>query len=103
MTTRVTAVYENGVLRPAGPLPFAEGETVEVVVESSKADPGPPGEDDVTRRIAAARTLAELFEVLNEAPDEDDGYDLLEALNENRRAAGVPRLLFPPEHKGKTW
>lgn len=96
MTTRVTAVYENGVLRPAGPLPFAEGETVEVVVESPKAAPASPDEDDVARRIAAAQTLTELFDVLNKAPDEDDGYDLLEALNENRRAAGVPRLLFPP-------
>jgi len=32
MTITVQAVYENGVLRPAQPLPLAEQEKVEVVV-----------------------------------------------------------------------
>lgn len=33
MTITVEAVYENGVLRPAQPLPFAEQEKVRVSVE----------------------------------------------------------------------
>jgi predicted DNA-binding antitoxin AbrB/MazE fold protein len=32
MTITVEAVYENGVLKPTGPLPFAEHEIVELVV-----------------------------------------------------------------------
>ena len=34
MTITVEAVYENGVLRPAQALPFAEHERVEVVVRT---------------------------------------------------------------------
>jgi predicted DNA-binding antitoxin AbrB/MazE fold protein len=34
MTITVEAVYENGVLKPAGPLPFQEHEQVTLTVQS---------------------------------------------------------------------
>ena len=34
MSITVEAVYENGVLRPSGPLPWKEGERVRVEVSS---------------------------------------------------------------------
>src|SRR6476660_9265094 len=99
MTTRVTAVYENGLRRPTTPLPLADGQTVQLTVE---AQPGSllPSEDEVIRRIDAAKTLDELFAVLNAAP-EDNNDDLCEALTETRRRT-VERLLFPPADAGTT-
>lgn len=35
MSLTVEAVYENGVLKPAQPLPFEEHETVQVTVHST--------------------------------------------------------------------
>ena len=105
MTTRVTAVYQNGVLRPTQPLPLVEGETVEITVER----PAPPKptltDEEFARQIKAARTLEEMFAVAEAAAElePDDGYDLLQALDENRRLAGEARPLFPPEMKGITW
>ena len=99
MTTRVTAVYENGVLKPATPLPLADGQTVQVTLETTAAAT-PATEDELIRRIEAAQTLGELFAVLNAAP-EDNSYDLSEALNENRRRTGE-RILFPPADAGTT-
>jgi predicted DNA-binding antitoxin AbrB/MazE fold protein len=103
MTQTVTATYTGGVLRPATPLPLAEGETVQITVTT----PAPPAltEEEALRRIREAKTLEELFAAMNAsaALEPDDGYDLCEALNENRRLAGEPRLLFRPEDKGKTW
>jgi predicted DNA-binding antitoxin AbrB/MazE fold protein len=40
MTLTVDAVYENGVLKPAQPLPLREHETVRVTVHTES---GPPG------------------------------------------------------------
>jgi predicted DNA-binding antitoxin AbrB/MazE fold protein len=94
MTTVTLAVYENGVLRPARPLPYAEGETVQLTV-TRPLDPA-----EVERRMRAAKTLRELFDAFEAAPDEDDGYDLLKALDENRKGE---RPLFPPELKGISW
>jgi predicted DNA-binding antitoxin AbrB/MazE fold protein len=100
MPTTVLAVYQDGVLRPAHPLPLAEGETVEVTV-NPHASP-PPTEEEVIRRMKAAKTLDELFAAYESAPPPADGYDLPEALNENRRLAGEPPV-YPPERKGETW
>jgi predicted DNA-binding antitoxin AbrB/MazE fold protein len=102
MTMTTLAVYENGVLRPAGPLPLAEGETVELTVTRPRVGQEPPTAEDADRRIREATTLREWITAADAAPDEDDDYDLLEALNENRRATGE-RLLFPLDQKGVTW
>jgi predicted DNA-binding antitoxin AbrB/MazE fold protein len=104
MTTRITAVYENGLLRPTVPLPLAEGETVHLTVESPAVRPGPPNRDELIRRIKAAKTFQEWIAAADAAAalEPGDGYDLCEALNENRRRTGE-RLLFPPDQKGKSW
>jgi predicted DNA-binding antitoxin AbrB/MazE fold protein len=101
----VTAVYQNGVLRPTQPLPLTEGETVEITLERRALGEALPKEDEIDHRIRAAKTLEELFAAAEAAAElePDDGYDLLQALNENRRLAGEARPLFPPEMKGITW
>ncbi len=97
--TTVLAVYEGGVLRPARPLPFDEGETVELTV--ARTDQAAlPSAEEAERRIRDAKSLEELFAAMDAAPAEDDGYDLLKALDENRKGE---RPLFPPELKGISW
>lgn len=60
--------------------------------------------DEAIRRIGAAKTVEEWIEAASTLPsDDDDGYDLLQALDENRRLSGDIRMLFPPEMKGISW
>jgi predicted DNA-binding antitoxin AbrB/MazE fold protein len=90
--TTVLAVYENGVLRPAHPLPFAEGETVEVTVAKPQTLPSPVAEDEVTRRLRAAKSIEEWVAATRLLPPDDGGYDIVEALNDNRIWSGeLPR------------
>src|SRR5579871_4445155 len=99
MTVTTAAVYENGVLRPVQPLALKEGETVQLTVTT----PAPrPNDDEIIAMIKAAKSPEELFAILNTYPTAGDGYDLCEALEENRRLDGdLP--LFGPEAKGKAW
>jgi hypothetical protein len=53
-------------------------------------------EEEIIQRMKAAKTLEELFAAYESAPPPADGYDLLEALNENRIRNGE-RPLIPPE------
>lgn len=90
------ATYENGVLRPASPLPLREGAHVHLtLVEAPDRNGDPAG----ARKAAALAALQSLID----APDDelDDGYDFFEALNSNRSAG--ERKLFPPERKGNSW
>jgi predicted DNA-binding antitoxin AbrB/MazE fold protein len=93
--TTVLAVYQGGVLRPAQPLPLAEGETVEVTVTRPQSAP-PSTEEEVIQRMKAAKTLQELFAAYETLPPPADGYDLMKALNENRRLSGE-RPLYPED------
>jgi predicted DNA-binding antitoxin AbrB/MazE fold protein len=98
MTQTVTATYTGGVLRPATPLPLAEGETVQVTIARPAATlPPPQTEEEALQRIRDAKTLAELFAAINAAPEDDlpEGYDFRKALNENRRLAGDYRMPYP--------
>ena len=94
----VTAVYENGVLRPREPLKLQEGQTVQLAVYPQQPlmplRPPTPEEEDFARRIKAAKTLEEMFAVMDTAPPGPEGYDLCKALNDNRKATGQ-RLLYP--------
>ena len=96
--TSVTAVYENGMLRPKQPLDLAEGEEVQVAVYPRRPAlpprPPTPEEENYVRRLSAARTIDELHEIMLTAPQTDEDYNLIRALNDNRRATGE-RLLFP--------
>ena len=92
MTTTVKAIYENGVLRPAERLPLPEGATVEVTVTPIPADAPPLTADEWARRVRAARSVEEWAALANACPVPDDGYDVIAAMNETRRANGE-RLL----------
>lgn len=94
MTTTTLAVYENGLLKPVRALPFAEGETVQLTVSR------PATREEAERRMREAKTLEDLFDAFQSAPEPEDGYDLLKALDENRKGE---RSLFPPEMKGISW
>ena len=100
MTTTTLAVYENGVLRPVDPLPFTEGETVQVAVSRPTKPLAPLPPDVVERHLRSARTLQELFDAFASASEPDEPYDLLKALDENRKGE---RPLFPSEMKGISW
>jgi len=63
MTKTLTAVYENGVLRPSEPLPLGEGERVEVTVTTG---------EDAARHAELVKALAEIAALPTEGPD--DGF-----------------------------
>ena len=96
----VRAVYQGGVLRPDQALPLRDGETVEIVVTPIHIPP-PLTEEEAIRRIKEAKTIEEWIVAADAAaafaPKE---YDLLKALDENRRLAGDARMLFPDEDQG---
>jgi predicted DNA-binding antitoxin AbrB/MazE fold protein len=97
MTMTVQAVYTSGVLRPVQPLLLKEGETVQVTITPSAAPPPPSvPEDEIIRRIQACNTYREWLEVTKLFPADDGGYDILKALDENRRWSG-DRPLLPDE------
>ena len=55
--TPIPAVYENGVFRPTGPVPLAEGTPVQVTaaaVTPSQPDPDSPGQR-IARRVREIR------------------------------------------------
>jgi predicted DNA-binding antitoxin AbrB/MazE fold protein len=97
MTTTVRAVYSGGVLRPFQPLALAEGTTVDVTVATASVD-SQLSEDEIVRRIQACKSYHEWLEVTKLLPPDDGGYDIVQALDENRRWSG-DRPLLPNEVK----
>jgi predicted DNA-binding antitoxin AbrB/MazE fold protein len=85
MTITVRPVYEGGVLRLAQPLGLDEGEAVDVTVTRTKPNAQPVNEDEIARRLKAAKSIAEWVEATKLLPADDGGYDILKALNENMR------------------
>jgi hypothetical protein len=88
-------------------LALLEGDTVDLMID--KREPAcacPPtrtqDEADYAQRLEAAQSLEEMFTVMASAPRLPEGYDLCQALNANRQAAGE-RLLFPgSDHEGQS-
>src|SRR5947199_6114459 len=76
------ATYQGGVLVPERPLPLAEGATIRVSVSPALAS------DDALQRMKSATTVAELVSAHASGPAPPEGYDLLRALDENRRLSG---------------
>ncbi len=104
MTVKTLAKYSEGKLLPVTPLPLGEGEIVEIAVsrpEPTHDKPSAESDEEISRRIRAAKTLEEAFEIFESAPDPDPDYDLCEAMNANRHPS--ERVLFPPELKGISW
>lgn len=96
MTISVRAVYERGVLRPVRPLPFDEGETVDLTIGKPEPPRLPPCDDQVVSRLQAATTIADWVEATKLLPPDDGGYDIVKALNDNRIWSGE-RSLIPNE------
>lgn len=90
----VTAVYENGVLRPTRPLELREGQTVEVTV----TDPTPPPKtvEEWKERMRAAKSLREWADLAGACPepDPDPDFDVVRAINETRKLTGF-RVVDP--------
>jgi predicted DNA-binding antitoxin AbrB/MazE fold protein len=86
MKTTVEAIYSGGVLRPIQPLALPEGETVEVTIA-----PKPnliASEDEIISRLHACESYRDWFEVTQSLPSDDGGYNIIEALEENRNWSG---------------
>jgi predicted DNA-binding antitoxin AbrB/MazE fold protein len=99
MTITIQAVYESGVQRPIQRLDLAEGATVEVIIALPKLlGPAPrpptPEEEDYVRRMKAAKSLEEMYAVMETAPPCPD-YDILAMINESRRLTGFRMPLDP--------
>lgn len=98
--SRIMAIYENGMLRPMEKLSLREGETVEVSVLPSEAQPPPLGPDEWDQRIRTTSSFDEWVRLANSCPvADDDDYDVVEAMNQTRRANGERPLtsVDPPE------
>jgi predicted DNA-binding antitoxin AbrB/MazE fold protein len=93
MTTTFQAVHTGGVLRPVHPLALLEGETVEVTISQAGTR---HSEEEIIRRIQACKTYREWLEVAKLLPPDDGDYDIVKALDENRRWSGE-RPLLPDE------
>jgi predicted DNA-binding antitoxin AbrB/MazE fold protein len=100
MTITVRAVYTGGVLRPIQPLALAEGQTVEVTITPASNGPTPAAEEEIVRRIKACKTYREWLDVMKSLPADDGGYDIVKALDDNRRWSGE-RPLLPNEADGQ--
>jgi predicted DNA-binding antitoxin AbrB/MazE fold protein len=94
MRMTIRAVYRGGMLRPDQPLPLAEGETVEATISTAQPAgptlrPPTPEEEDYARRMKAAKSLEEMFAVMETAPQSpEDTYDIVALINESRRLTG---------------
>ncbi len=93
--TTIRATYTGGVLRPVQPLSLSEGETVEVTI-TAPSDKSKLSEDEILNRIRACKSYHEWLEVTKLLPSDDGGYDIVNALDENRRWSGE-RPLLPDE------
>lgn len=89
----VTAVYENGVLRPTTPLELREGQTVEVTVSDP---PQPMTFEEWKEKMQATKTFREWADLAGACPatDDDPDYDIVKAINETRKVTGF-RVVDP--------
>jgi predicted DNA-binding antitoxin AbrB/MazE fold protein len=94
MTITVRATYEGGMLRPAQPLQLAEGESVDLTI--APVPSAPISDEEFLRRIAATKTYSEMLKVMDLLPPDDGSYDIIKALDENRRWSGE-RPILPRE------
>jgi predicted DNA-binding antitoxin AbrB/MazE fold protein len=94
----VEAVYAQGVLRPLQPLNLKEGETVKLTVTPATL-PCLLSEEEIVRRIRDCKTFQEWLEVTKSLPAADGGYDIVKALDENRRWSGERPILAGEDKK----
>jgi predicted DNA-binding antitoxin AbrB/MazE fold protein len=99
MPMTVRAVYTGGVLRPVQPLGLKEGEAVEIIVAPATT-PTPLSEQEIVRRIEACKTYEQWLQVTKLLPADDGGYDIVKALDENRRWSGDRPSILPEKLRG---
>src|SRR5437763_606209 len=68
------AIYEGGALRLIQPLPIDEGSTVEVTIEQTSSSI-PMSDEEITRRLREAKTIAEWVDATRLLPGDDDYYN----------------------------
>jgi predicted DNA-binding antitoxin AbrB/MazE fold protein len=66
MSERITAIVENGLLRPTTPLGLPDGTRLEVTIASTEVQPSPP-----KRKKSPAEIMAEIAALPIECPDPD--------------------------------
>jgi predicted DNA-binding antitoxin AbrB/MazE fold protein len=94
--TTVLAVYKGGLLRPVQPLPFRDGETVEITVARPKS---PASSEEWVQKVQAAPTVQEWAALANDCETTEPEFDVAKAINESRRLTGF-RLPNPePESR----
>jgi predicted DNA-binding antitoxin AbrB/MazE fold protein len=94
----VSAVYENGVLRPTAPIDLKEGETVELAVTRGA---GPKRDaNDWAAGLRSANSIQEWVELANACPEPDPDFDIAAAINESRRLTGF-RMPDPEPQSGR--
>jgi predicted DNA-binding antitoxin AbrB/MazE fold protein len=99
----VPAIYENGVLRLTEPVDLREGQQVRVSVDPV-LEPLPPlakptpEVEEYARRLRAAKTLEEMYAVMETAPESPD-IDIVAMINESRRQTGF--RMPDPDPPGK--
>ena len=93
----VRAVYQGGVLRFEQPLKLAEGQAVDVTIATASPDGSVSGSAERrgvgSRRIKDAKSYSEWLKVTELFPEDDGSYDIVKALDENRRLSGERPLL----------
>lgn len=77
--TNVTAVFENGVFRPTGPVELADGQKVQLTIHP------PTTMDEWRARLKATTTYKEWMELANSCPDPGPDYDMDAMLEATRR------------------
>jgi len=102
MTMTIRAVHAGGVLRPCQPLALAEGTTVDIILAPAATLQQPVSkEEEIIRRIQACRTYREWLDVTKLLPPDDGGYDIVKAIDENRRWSGErSAAVFAVESQG---
>jgi predicted DNA-binding antitoxin AbrB/MazE fold protein len=94
----VSAVFENGLLKPTEPLELTEGEMVELTVGRPNA-PTPITEWE--RKLQAAKSIQEWVALANACPDPGPNVDIVEVINETRRLTGF-RMPDPEPNGGES-
>ncbi len=88
-TTTTLAVYRDGVLRPAEPLPLAEGTEVRITVTPAETTPPQADPLEALRGITKETPPEEMWAIFDAVaaldPPLPEGYDFLAALEENRK------------------
>ncbi len=74
MTVAVNAIYENGVLKPEGPLALKEQAKVRVIIQSDEEEPPAVGDDDPTGWKVAREFIGCISDAPEDVAEHHDKY-----------------------------